>query len=77
MKKTKTLPINQNAPKGVQCSDLLAALERSLRISEYVTAGTTVVKNIKHGGRKAQIQVRVTKEETDWYDIKRAGIKCS
>ena len=56
--------------------ELLSALERSMRKSEYANSCATVVAEIQIGSKRAQVQVVVTKDENHWFDIKHAGIKC-
>lgn len=62
--------------KSVASSDLLNALNRCIKKAEWATSSTTVVRNIRVGGSRAQIQVLVTKDEGAWFDIKHAGAEC-
>lgn len=64
-------------PTAVRSSDLLAALARSIRKTEYATSCVTVLKTIRVGKKRAQIQLKVTTDKDDWFDIKHAGVKCS
>lgn len=62
--------------KGVESSALLAALRRCMESMHFACSMTTVVNNVKVKGRRVQIQVRTTNDESEMYDIKHAGIKC-